>query len=314
MSKRRNKHKKRDWYRCESPPEAAIVTPWYKKEPALTVAEKAAGLRFTPTAWAKILWFRDHGNTEISGFCVVDKEDALLVTEFVTVKQIDSVVSVSLDDSAVADYFDQQVDLGRQPDQFARIWLHTHPGFSPDPSPTDIDTFQTVFGRMDWAIMVIVAKDDKTYASIQFTVGPGVEVKIQTSVDWAVPFGGADHAEWEAEYDRNIIAQTYATTATVKVYGPLVKHVIDTDVNDGLERVGEWDGLPQYARMDAEEVAVGLLEGPEGWQQTAEYILGPYWQRELADMSPAEQREFIEDMSDVEDSIQNVEASAYNAY
>ena len=45
--------------------------------------------------------------------------------------------SVSFDDEAVADLFDTQVDAGRKPEQFARVWLHSHPGDSPRPSNTD---------------------------------------------------------------------------------------------------------------------------------------------------------------------------------
>ena len=94
-------------------------------------------LRFTPTAWAKFQFFCHHGETEIGGFGVTDAEDLLLVKEFITVKQTVSLVSVHFDDNAVADFFDAQVDVGRKPEQFARLWLHTHPGESPSPSGTD---------------------------------------------------------------------------------------------------------------------------------------------------------------------------------
>jgi len=59
------------------------------------------------------------------------------VREFVTVKQEVTAISVRFDDSSVADFFDTQVDLGRKPEQFARIWLHSHPGDSPEPSVID---------------------------------------------------------------------------------------------------------------------------------------------------------------------------------
>ncbi len=111
---------------------------------------------------------------------------------------------MAFDDAAVADFFEAQVDTGRKPEQFARIWLHTHPGDSPTPSGTDEHTFIDVFGRCDWAVMFVLAQEGKTYARLRFNVGPGGDVLIPTEFDFARPFAGSDHAAWVAEYDRNI--------------------------------------------------------------------------------------------------------------
>jgi len=70
-------------------------------------------LRFSPSAWAKLLFFRDRGDCEIGGFGVCGGDDLLLVTDFVTVKQDVSAVSVAFDDESVADFFDSQIDLSR---------------------------------------------------------------------------------------------------------------------------------------------------------------------------------------------------------
>ena len=83
-------------------------------------------------------------------------------------------VSVSFDDEAVADYFEDQVEAARVPQQFGRIWLHTHPGNSPEPSMTDENTFTRVFGSCDWAIMFIVAQDGRTFARLRFNAGPRI--------------------------------------------------------------------------------------------------------------------------------------------
>ena len=77
-------------------------------------------LRFSPTAWAKLLYFRDHGESEIGGFGITKADDLLFVEDFGTVKQDVSVASIAFDDNAVADLFDSQVDAGRRPEQFAR--------------------------------------------------------------------------------------------------------------------------------------------------------------------------------------------------
>jgi hypothetical protein len=104
----------------------------------------------------------------------------------------------------VADFFEAQVDKGRKPEQFARIWLHTHPGDSPTPSGTDEHTFMDVFGRCDWAVMFVLAQGGKTYARLRFNVGPGGDVLIPAEIEFARQFPGSDHPAWAAEYDRNI--------------------------------------------------------------------------------------------------------------
>ncbi|MHC4158410.1 MAG: hypothetical protein ACYSSO_04945, partial [Planctomycetota bacterium] len=114
-------------------------------------------LRFSPTAWAKLLYFRDRTDNEVGGFGITEADDLLYVTDFVTVKQEVTAVSVKFDDDSVADFFDSQVDLGRKPEQFARHWLHTHPGSFAEPSAIDEETFKRVFWACQWAVMFILA-------------------------------------------------------------------------------------------------------------------------------------------------------------
>ena len=161
-------------------------------------------LRFSPTAWAKLQCFCHAGDTEIGGFGITSAEDLLLVEDFQSVHQSVTSVSVAFDDAAVADFFEEQVDQGRKPGQFARIWLHTHPGSSPAPSSTDEETFDRVFGSCDWAVMFILAKGGKTYARLRFNVGPGGHSVIPVEVDYHVEFAGSDHGDWQLEYDLNI--------------------------------------------------------------------------------------------------------------
>ena len=162
---------------------------------------KGPQLRFTPWAWAKLLYLRDAGPTEVGGFGVTETSDRALITDVCLVKQLCSSITVAFDDDAVADFFDAQVDEGLRPDQFARIWIHTHPGKSPHPSGTDEETFARVFGNCDWALMFILARGGATYARLRFNAGPCGEVNVSAEVDFTQPFPVADHAAWQAEYD-----------------------------------------------------------------------------------------------------------------
>ncbi len=157
-------------------------------------------LRFSPTAWAKLLYLRDLGDSEVGGFGITAADDLLYVEDIELVRQMCTGASVAFDDQAVADFFDRQVDCGRRPEQFARAWIHTHPGNFPEPSQTDEDTFARVFGRTNWAVMFILARGGQSYARLRFHVGPGGDVDLPVRVDYTRPFAASDHAAWQEEY------------------------------------------------------------------------------------------------------------------
>ncbi len=155
------------------------------------------------------MYFRDRGPTEIGGFALTAADDLLYVEQFVTVKQGVTAASISFDDEAVADFFDGQVDAGRKPEQFARIWLHSHPGESASPSIVDEETFDRAFGGCQWALMFIVGQTGKTTARLRFNVGPGGHVALPVEVDYSLPFAASDLEAWEAEYQANITPEAY---------------------------------------------------------------------------------------------------------
>ena len=198
-------------------------------------------LRFSPTAWAKLVYFRDKSDNEVGGFAISDPDDLLFVREFVTVKQEVTCVSIKFDDAAVADFFDAQVDLGRKPEQFARIWLHSHPGDSPEPSAIDEETFGRVFGRCQWAVLFVVAQDNNTYARLRFNVGPGGQVLIPTAIDYGHDFGPSSHELWDAEYTANIKATQWLSGRTGQESSApardLANYAFPYDFLDGFEQM-----------------------------------------------------------------------------
>jgi proteasome lid subunit RPN8/RPN11 len=193
---------------------SAHPNPTKRHQPRQSPPEKATCLTFSPLAWLKLMLFLHAGDTEVGGFGVSSEDDQLYITDFVTVRQHVSAVTVEFEDEAVADYFDHCVDQGLQPDRFARVWLHTHPGWSPDPSSVDEETFARVFGGCDWAIMFIIGRTGRTYARLQFFAGPGGQILLPVTVDWeAWPTLLIEQieqmpgllAEWIAEYADNVI-------------------------------------------------------------------------------------------------------------
>jgi len=157
-------------------------------------------LRLTPTAWAKLLFLRDLGETEVGGFGIAAADDLLRIENVELVRQSCTPASVAFDDESVADFFDRQVDAGHRPEQFGRVWVHTHPGNGPEPSTTDEDTFARVFGRTEWAVMFILARGGASYARLAFHVGPGGSLLIPVEVDFGWEFPATNHAAWQEEY------------------------------------------------------------------------------------------------------------------
>ena len=241
-------------------------------EPESVPVEKA--LRFSPTAWAKLLFFRDKSPNEVGGFGITAPDDLLFIQDFLTVKQEVTCVSVKFDDEAVSQFFDQQVDLGRKPEQFARIWLHTHPGDSPDPSTTDEQTFQRVFGNCQWAVMAVVAQDNNTYARLSFHIGPGGQILIPTDVDYSQDFGPSDHSSWDAQYQADVrpmewLNRVVLTGEKPTASGPAGE--VPCVPADGPS----CDFLDEFERLDPVQrqlILDELADRPELWDQESEVV------------------------------------------
>ena len=192
-------------------------------------------LRFTPTAWAKLLYLRDCGETEVGGFGISAQGDLLLVEDVQLVSQVCSWAHVTFDDASVANFFDEQVDRGRRPEEFGRIWIHTHPGDSPRPSKTDEETFRRVFGQADWAVMFILACGGDSYARLRYNVGPGIDAELPVQIDYGVVFAGCDHEQWQQEYLQHVQPQQEEL-----IPSPIASPFDEEDLSDWYETWTEY--------------------------------------------------------------------------
>jgi hypothetical protein len=220
------------------------------------------GLIFSPLAWLKLQLFLHAGDTEVGGFGLSSKDDLLYVQDFITLEQVTSAVTVEFADTAVANYFDSCVDAGIPPARFARIWMHTHPGSSPEPSSVDEETFARVFGSCDWGVMFIIGRTGRTYARLSFNAGPGGSILLPVSVDWAEwPRVILDEQhrmpelleQWMNEFDQNI--HPYESTPiksdnlepariAVEDWWDSFKELSDDQMLDALDQAelaGEWE-------------------------------------------------------------------------
>ena len=212
---------------------------------------RQASLLFAPLAWLKLLYFCHAGDTEVGGFGVTDIDDLLYVEDFVTVGQHTSAVTVLFDDHAVADFMDRCVDTGLSPQNCLRLWCHTHPGSSAEPSGTDEETFERVFGGCDWAVMFILARTGNTYARLSMRAGPGAATHLAVGVDWSrwsevvndPKFSLTTlRADWQDEFATNIHRlPEFAST----VLSAPADSLIGVNPRELLEGGGDWSDLDE---------------------------------------------------------------------
>lgn len=182
----------------------------------------------------------------MGGFGIAPIDDLLLIEDVQPVRQMTSWTHVQFDDESVADHFDRNVEAGRQPEQFARIWIHTHPGDCPEPSLTDEETFSRVFGRSEWAMMFILARGGDSYARLRFNVGPGGEILVPATVDYSAAFSASETDQWEQEYAANVFPN--ATSGSIRPPAGISNHF--PDPGNSFEDFELSDGWQEYVEQE----------------------------------------------------------------
>lgn len=163
--------------------------------------------------YLKLQFLCHKADVEVGGYGVAfDKSNLLYVDDFQMVKQRSTVASMVFDDTGLAEYFEVMSENGFEPNQFARLWFHTHPEMSANPSHTDETTFSDKFSDCSWAVMAILSKTNDTTARLKANVaGVALNEEIPWEVDWralpklitATPLDVLVPS-WEAELEKYI--------------------------------------------------------------------------------------------------------------
>lgn len=167
-------------------------------------------LSFSPRAWAKLLYMRTKGKTEVGGFgiCPYD-EHPLYVDNFVLVGQDSGPVSVDHDSKDIIQHAKR---FGKElaTHQYMGVWMHTHPGFSANPSGIDIAQCEAFKRDMKYFVMFILGnansgQDDVTCRLFIKTDLGYIEKDIPCRVAWEDYLTSLDmddtYDAWDQEYE-----------------------------------------------------------------------------------------------------------------
>lgn len=178
-------------------------------------------LTLSPYVVSKIDFMIDSSDNEIGGFFIAENaNEPLAITDFVLLKQEVTSVTVAFDAEAIADFYEEMAIVRKlEPGQCARIWAHTHPGFSAMPSYTDLDTFKEKFCNRGvpaccrpWAAMFIRSKSGSTFCRLAFNPedGPQVQLDIDVVVDHSLCSAFEDRAGWKKEFEEKVSVKKYS--------------------------------------------------------------------------------------------------------
>lgn len=170
-------------------------------------------LTMSVPAWLKWQWLCHRGGIEATAYGIPKADDPLYVDDLYVPPQQGTYATTETDEGAMSDFALEMLD--RFPDGNAegvgRLWFHTHPAMSANPSGTDEKTFASDFGK-SWAVMAILSKLDDKYARIRVQNPAVVEKVIPIVVDWKGFAGDAANlavlatrmGAWPAEYEARI--------------------------------------------------------------------------------------------------------------
>ena len=164
-------------------------------------------LWLTPYFLAKYTWFRDRGDTEVSGYGLSDEDNVLRFKDFIVPQQVCSATHTTIDEDDWLKIIGTEL-MSEYPAQcYHRLWAHTHPGFGPDPSSIDEDTFASHMQNPTWGIMLIYSTNGTFYARF-CQKNPRLVIEMNVEVDWSGPYYDFTPEIWEQQYQEKVSTQS----------------------------------------------------------------------------------------------------------
>lgn len=184
-------------------------------------------IRFNQYATAKLDFMIDNFDHEVGGFLISSSKDPLEVIDFILVKQRASAASFEFDDDGLTDFYHDMAKAKIAPWRCLRLWAHTHPIMSANPSGVDENIFATKFlnkkvpgCNQPWAGMFIRSKTSENYFRLAYNLPdtPLFQVICEVAIDTSLPFQASDPDKWMKEVKSLVSVRTIAYATPSKEF------------------------------------------------------------------------------------------------
>lgn len=196
-----------------------------------------------PKVYSKLLHLCRKFDTEVGAWgLAADVKDPLHITDCNLTLQTSTNAEIDWDSADIAlfrRHCREQQKL--EHDQYCHVALHTHPGYSADPSDVDwthlkntlmaslVTEYKTLkeakrHPKAPWLVMVILAKEGKMTAHIMYYMDdPPIEAMLVSKIDIEVSHATEKEVNcWEAEYQAKVMKPTQKHT--FPIHDPGGKH------------------------------------------------------------------------------------------
>ena len=167
----------------------------------------AAAYKFSPTAYAKVVWLLRNVKDETAAMGIVDPNNKWRIIDIEIVEQESSACEVEL--LNLPDFALEMEQRGYDMEQCMRVWIHTHPGASCTPSNTDETTFDNLLSAYPYFGMIIFGRELDAYAKVGYRVGPPCNVEVKVKVDWDTNFVNVDFDQFKKDVEAKVKKKSY---------------------------------------------------------------------------------------------------------
>lgn len=205
--------------------------------------------------------------------------DLLYIEDLIILRQECSTCFTNIDSDAILEYYDKLADKDIPLQQGTRVWFHTHPQMSAQPSSTDTDTFAETFDNPDWSIMAILSQTNDMTARLKLTTEfAALEEDIDIKIDWSsykrdLPKVAQFAAEWEEDIKTKVrkMIQQQPNQLHVSNLSQL-KEAVERNYNfDNAEEWEAWEAEKAesiQAQYDRDNKPIFVSEEGMHWSQT----------------------------------------------
>lgn len=157
-------------------------------------------LRWTPTAWAQLLFLRDYGPMPLIGCGLTPGDDPLLVEGIRLMPQCRLLQDIDVASVTAGRGGSSRSGERHCPAPPGRIWIQCRPGDAPRPSTPERDAFSRNSAAQDWSVLFCLGQSGACWGELYWRLADEYRLPLRVAVDFAGPFPASDPALWEAEF------------------------------------------------------------------------------------------------------------------